>query len=88
MRLEIGLIPILLGFAVVVMVFIKPVDIYKPDLSAIFIYWPEAFRYAERGDALAIYRITDLVICAVKGVIDAPPGLSYRVLALSCRFKP
>ncbi|MEM0462890.1 hypothetical protein [Pyrobaculum sp.] len=88
MRLELALIPVLFGFAVAAMLFAKPVEVNKSDLSSIFVYWPEAFRYAEGGDALAIYRITSLVACAVKGVIDAPPGLSYRVLALSCRFKP
>ena len=88
MRLELALIPILFGFAVAVMIFAKPVEVNKPDLSAVFVYWPEAFRYAEKGDATAIHRVVGLVACAANGVIDAPPGVAYRVLSLSCRFRP
>jgi len=88
MRLELALIPILLGFAVAAMLFVKPVEAHKSDLSAIFAYWPEAYRYAERGDGAAIQRVTGLVVCAASGVIDAPPGLAYDVLGLACRFKP
>ncbi|AFA38640.1 hypothetical protein Pogu_0613 [Pyrobaculum oguniense TE7] len=88
MRLELALIPVLFGFAVAVMLFAKPVEAHKPDLSAVFVYWPEAFRYAERGDATAIQRVAGLVVCATSGVIDAPPGVAYRVLSLSCRFRP
>ena len=88
MRLELALIPILFGFAVAVMIFAKPVEVNKPDLSAVFVYWPEAFRYAEKGDATAVQRVVGLVACATGGVIEAPPGVAYRVLSLSCRFRP
>ena len=88
MRLELALIPILFGFAITVMLFAKPVEVNKPDLSAVFAYWPEAFKYAERGDTAAIHRVVGLVTCASSGVIDAPPGVAYRVLSISCRFRP
>jgi hypothetical protein len=70
------------------MVFIKPVEVRKTDLSAVFLYWPEAYRYAEAGDPSAVQRITGLVVCAASGVISAYPGLAYKALSLYCRFKP
>jgi hypothetical protein len=88
MRLEIALIPVIFALAVTAMVFIKPVEVRKTDLSAVFLYWPEAYRYAEAGDPSAVYRVTGLVACASSGVINAYPGLAYKVLNLYCRFRP
>ncbi|MFZ8809347.1 MAG: hypothetical protein ACO2PN_27050 [Pyrobaculum sp.] len=88
MRLELVFIPAIFALAVTAMLFIKPIEIRKTDLSAVFLYWPEAYRYAERGDPSAIQRITGLAICASSGVINAYPGLAYKALSLYCRFKP
>jgi hypothetical protein len=88
MRIEIALIPVVFALAVTAMLFVKPVEVRKTDLSAVFLYWPEAYRYAETGDPSAIQRITGLVACASFGVINAYPGLAYKVLSLYCRFKP
>jgi hypothetical protein len=87
MRVEVVLIPFFLGLAVAALVALKPVEVKKPDLSAVFLYWPEAYRYAERGDPTPIYRVAPLVACN-GGFTGAPPGLSYRVLSLICRFRP
>ena len=88
MRLEIALIPVIFALAVAAMVFIKPVEVRKTDLSAVFLYWPEAYRYAERGDSSAVQRITGLAACASSGVVNAYPGLAYKALSLYCRFRP
>jgi hypothetical protein len=88
MRLELVFIPVVFALAVAAMVFIKPVDVRKTDLSAVFLYWPEAYRYAEAGDPSAVYRVTGLVACASSGAISAYPGLAYKALSLYCRFKP
>jgi hypothetical protein len=88
MRLEIALIPVIFALAVAAMVFVKPVEIRKTDLSAVFLYWPEAYKYAEAGDPSAIRRVTGLAVCATSGAINAYPGLAYKVLSLYCRFKP
>ncbi len=88
MRLELVFIPVVFALAVAAMLFIKPVEIRTTDLSAVFLYWPEAYRYAEAGDPSAVYRITGLAICASSGVINAYPGLAYKVLGLYCRFGP
>jgi hypothetical protein len=88
MRLEIALIPVIFSLAVTAMLFIKPVEIRKTDLSAVFLYWPEAYRYAEVGDPSAVQRITGLVACASSGEIEAYPGLAYKALGLYCRFRP
>jgi hypothetical protein len=88
MRIEIALIPVVFALAVTAMLFVKPVEVHKTDLSAVFLYWPEAYRYAEAGDPSAIQRITGLAICATSGVINAYPGLAYKVLSLYCRFRP
>jgi hypothetical protein len=88
MRLELVFIPAIFALAVTAMLFIKPIEIRKTDLSAVFLYWPEAYRYAERGDPSAIQRITGLAVCASSGVINAYPGLAYKALSLYCRFKP
>jgi hypothetical protein len=88
MRIEIALIPVVFALAVTAMLFVKPVEVRKTDLSAVFLYWPEAYRYAERGDPSAIYRVVGYVACASSGVINAYPGLAYKVLSLYCRFKP
>jgi hypothetical protein len=88
MRLELVFIPVIFALAVAAMVFIKPVEIRKTDLSAVFLYWPETYRYAEAGDPSAIYRVTGLAACASSGVINAYPGLAYKVLSLYCRFRP
>jgi hypothetical protein len=88
MRLELVFIPVIFALAVAAMVFIKPVEIRKTDLSAVFLYWPEAYRYAEAGDPSAVYRVTGLAVCATSGVISAYPGLAYKALSLYCRFRP
>jgi len=88
MRLELVFIPVMFALAVVAMVFVKPVEVRKTDLSAVFLYWPETYRYAEAGDPSAVQRITGLVACANSGVIYAYPGLAYKVLNLYCRFRP
>jgi hypothetical protein len=88
MRLELVFIPAIFALAVTAMLFIKPVEIRKTDLSAVFLYWPEAYRYAEAGDPSAIQRITGLAVCTTSGVINAYPGLAYKALSLYCRFKP
>ena len=88
MRLELAFIPVMFALAVAAMVFVKPVEIRKTDLSAVFLYWPEAYRYAEAGDPTAVYRVTGLAVCATSGAISAYPGLAYKVLSLYCRFKP
>jgi hypothetical protein len=80
MRLELVFIPVIFALAVAAMVFIKPVEVRKTDLSAVFLYWPEAYRYAEAGDPSAVYRVTGLAICAASGVINAYPGLAYKAL--------
>ncbi len=49
MRLELVFIPVIFALAVAAMVFVKPVEVRKTDLSAVFLYWPEAYRYAEAG---------------------------------------
>jgi hypothetical protein len=56
MRLELVFIPVIFALAVAAIVFIKPVEIHKTDLSAVFLYWPEAYRYAEVGDPSAVRR--------------------------------
>ncbi len=88
MRLELVFIPVIFALAVAAVLFIKPVEVRKTDLSAVFLYWPEAYRYAERGDPSAVYRVTGLTICASSGVINAYPGLAYKALSLYCRFRP
>ena len=88
MRIEIVFIPVIFALAAAALLFVKPVEVHKTDLSAVFLYWPEAYKYAERGDPSAIYRITGLVACAASGPLQAPPGVAYRVLSLSCRFRP
>jgi hypothetical protein len=88
MRLELVFIPAIFALAVTAMLFIKPIEIRKTDLSAVFLYWPEAYRYAEAGDPSAIQRITGLAVCTTSGVINAYPGLAYKALSLYCRFKP
>ncbi|ACB40138.1 hypothetical protein [Pyrobaculum neutrophilum] len=88
MRLELALIPMIFAVAVSTLAFIKPIQIYRVDLSPLFIYWPEALRYAEMGDPTAVYRVTGLVRCSASGPIEAPPGVAYRALNLSCRFSP
>ena len=88
MRLELAFIPVMFALAVAAMVFVKPVEIRKTDLSAVFLYWPEAYRYAEAGDPTAVYRVTGLAACATSGAISAYPGLAYKVLSLYCRFRP
>ena len=88
MRLELVFIPAIFALAVTAMLFIKPIEIRKTDLSAVFLYWPEAYKYAEAGDPSAIRRVTGLAACASSGVINAYPGLAYKVLSLYCRFKP
>jgi hypothetical protein len=88
MRLEIVFIPVIFALAVAAMLFIKPVEVRKTDLSAVFLYWPEAYRYAEAGDPSAVYRVAGLAVCASSGVVSAYPGLAYKVLSLYCRFKP
>jgi hypothetical protein len=60
MRLEIVFIPVIFALAVAAMLFIKPVEVRKTDLSAVFLYWPEAYKYAEVGNPSAIYRVTGL----------------------------
>ena len=88
MRLELVFIPAIFVLAVTAMLFIKPIEIRKTDLSAVFLYWPEAYKYAEAGDPSAIRRVTGLAICATSGWIEAYPGLAYKALSLYCRFKP
>jgi hypothetical protein len=88
MRIELVFIPIIFALAVAAMVFVKPVEVRKTDLSAVFLHWPEAYRYAETGDPSAVQRITGLVACASSGVIEAYPGLAYKALNLYCRFRP
>ena len=88
MRLELVFIPVIFALAVAAMVFVKPVEVSKTDLSAVFLYWPEAYRYAERGDSSAVERITGLAACASSGVVNAYPGLAYKALSLYCRFRP
>jgi hypothetical protein len=50
MRIELVFIPVIFALAVAVLMYVRPVEMHKTDLSALFIYWPEAYRYAERGD--------------------------------------
>jgi len=88
MRLEVVFIPVIFALVVAALLFIKPIEVRKTDLSAVFLYWPEAYKYAEVGDPSAIYRITGLAACASSGRIEAYPGLAYKVLSLYCRFKP
>jgi len=88
MRLEIVFIPVIFALAVAAMLFIKPVEVRKTDLSAVFLYWPEAYKYADVGDPSVIYRVVGFVICTASGRIEAYPGLAYKVLSLYCRFKP
>ncbi|MEM1787879.1 MAG: hypothetical protein QW085_04715 [Pyrobaculum sp.] len=85
MRTELVFIPILLGMAIAALSFLKPVEYSKADLSSIYLYWPEAYKYAEAGDPAPVYRFSGLVTC---GDLNAPPGISYRVLNLTCRFRP
>ncbi|AET32622.1 hypothetical protein [Pyrobaculum ferrireducens] len=87
MKLDVTLIPIIFGLAVATLSVLKPVEVNKPDLSAVFLYWSEAYKYAERGDPAVIYRVAPLVSCNNE-TVSTPPGLSYKTLALICRFKP
>lgn len=87
MRLELALIPVIFGMAVAVLIAVKPLEVNKPDLSALFLYWPEAYKYAERGDAMFIRGVVPFVACS-RGAITAPPGLAYKALGLTCRFRP
>lgn len=88
MRIDLVFIPVILAVAAASMALVKPVEYVKTDLSALYIYWPEAYRYAERGDPSAVYRATSLVACATNSTIEAPPGLAHRAAGLICRFKP
>ncbi|RFA95813.1 hypothetical protein [Pyrobaculum aerophilum] len=88
MRLELALIPVIFGMAVAVLIAMKPLEVNKPDLSALFLYWPEAYKYAERGEASFIQSVVPFVACASSGVVEAPPGLTYKALGLFCRFRP
>jgi len=88
MRLELALIPVIFGMAVAVLIAVKPLEVNKPDLSALFLYWPEAYKYAERGDAMFIRGVVPFVTCASSGIVEAPPGLAYKALGLTCRFRP
>jgi len=88
MRADTIFILVVFALAVATLSWIKHVKFYKTDLSAIFLYWPEAYAYAERGDPTAVYRATSLVVCATSGAITAPPGIAFRVLDMSCRLKP
>lgn len=88
MRADTIFILVVFALAVATLSWIKPVKFYKTDLSAIFLYWPEAYAYAERGDPTAVYRVTSLVTCATSGAIAAPPGIAFVVLGMSCRLKP
>ncbi|MEM1597898.1 MAG: hypothetical protein QXP31_03355 [Pyrobaculum sp.] len=84
MRIDLVLVPVLFALAVSVLFTVKPVEFHKTDLSALFLYWPEAYRQAERGFLDA----APLVVCNASGVLGAPPGLAYKTLGLVCRFKP
>jgi len=88
MRVDVVFIIVVFALAVTALSWIMPVKFYKTDLSAIFLYWPEAYACAERGDPTAVYRVTSLVTCATSGAIAAPPGIAFRVLGMSCRLKP
>ncbi len=89
MRLDLAFIPVILALVITALIFIKPIEVQRADLSAVFLYWPEAYKYAEKGDAAAIYRIAGLAACLGAGVvINAPPGLAYKAVNLTCRFKP
>jgi hypothetical protein len=90
-RIELALIPVILALAAAALTFMKPLDVRSTDLSALFLYWPEAYAYAERGDPAAVYRITGLVVCAnanASDAIDAPPGIAFKALNIYCRFRP
>jgi hypothetical protein len=78
MRLELVFTPVMFALAVAAMLFIKPVEVRKTDLSAVFLYWPEAYRYAEAGDPSAVQRITGLVACTSSDVLQAPPTWPTR----------
>lgn len=84
MRIDLVLVPALFALAVSVLISVKPVEFHKTDLSALFLYWPEAYRQAERG----VLNVAPLVVCNTTGVLNAPPGLAYRAPGLVCRFKP
>ncbi|MEZ0320003.1 MAG: hypothetical protein ABWK05_08455 [Pyrobaculum sp.] len=84
MRIDLVLIPAVLALAASMLVAVKPVEYHKADLSALFLYWPEAYRHAERGRL----DVAPLVVCNASGVLKAPPGLAYKALGLVCRFKP
>ncbi len=91
MRLDLVFIPVIFALVIIALMFIKPIEVQRADLSAVFLYWPEAYKYAEKGDAAAIYRIAGLAVCLdtrVGVVINAPPGLAYKAVNLTCRFKP
>jgi len=88
MRADTIFILVIFALAAAALSWIKPAKFYKTDLSAIFLYWPEAYAYAERGDPTAVHRVTSLVACATSGAIAAPPGIAFRVLGMSCRLRP
>ncbi len=81
MQIDVIYIPIIFGLVVAAMLTIKPMEINKLDLSSLFMYWPEFYRLVEVGNFTYNH-----VACGEE--INAPPGIAYRVLNLSCRFKP
>jgi len=88
MRVELVFIVVVFAWAFTALMYIKPLEVSKTDLSALFLYWPEAYRYVEKGDPTSIYRVVGVVVCTASGRIDAYPGLAYKILGVYCRFKP
>lgn len=90
MELDVVVMAIVLGLAVMAMAYVRPVKVVAPDLSAVFIYWPEAYRLAERGDAEALEALVPGLSCAgilSRTYVDGSPGVAYRVLNLTCRWR-
>lgn len=84
MRIDLVFIPAILALAAFVLITIKPAEFHKTDLSALFLYWPEAYKRAESG----FLGVVPFVMCNASGILKAPPGFAYKTLSLVCRFKP
>lgn len=90
MSLDVVLILAILGVMAIALLYLKPHVQSMPDLSAVFIYWPEAYRLAEAGDARALEATVPGISCVRLGspsMLNGTPGVSYVVLNVTCRWR-
>lgn len=83
--MEIALIPVLLGFAIIALMALRPVTVSKTDLSALYLYWPEAYRQAEAGIGPQWLPLS----CAAvnRTVVLNGTGLAYKILNVTCLWR-